>query len=61
MIFDKIKEIRAAMEQELQEAASSEQLRDLKVKFWAKKAQFPKFPNQWASCRQRNAPRLVSW
>ena len=37
MIFDKIKEIRAAMEQELQEAISSEQLRDLKVKFLGKK------------------------
>ena len=36
-MLEKIKEIRAAMEKELRDAVSSEQLRELKVKYLGKK------------------------
>ena len=57
MIFDKIKEIRAAMEQELQEAASSEQLRDLKVKFLGKKGSISEISKSMGKLSPEERPK----
>ncbi len=57
MIFDKIKEIRAAMEQELQEAASSEQLRDLKVNFLGKKGSISEISKSMGKLSPEERPK----
>lgn len=57
MIFDKIKEIRAAMERELQEAASSDQLRELKVKYLGKKGSISEISKSMGKLQPDERPK----
>ena len=57
MIFEKIKEIRAAMEHELQEAVSSDQLRELKVKYLGKKGSISEISKSMGKLQPEERPK----
>ncbi len=56
-MLEKIKEIRAAMERELQEAASSEQLRELKVKYLGKKGSISEISKSMGKLQPEERPK----
>lgn len=56
-MLEKIKEIRAAMEKELQEAVSGEQLRELKVKYLGKKGSISEISKSMGKLQPEERPK----
>lgn len=56
-MLEKIKEIRAAMEKELRDAVSSEQLRELKVKYLGKKGSISEISKSMGKLQPEERPK----